>query len=119
MPEKVTLNHEFLMSSLYTDSERALAENGVEFHSGENLSVLIGGLGLGYTAAAAFGLEQVASVEVVEFLPQVIDWMEKGLVPLSTELNASPKLKIVRGDIYRRLAAEPTTLVTPTIRSLA
>ena len=50
---EVTLNHEFLMSSLYTDSERALAQTALQMHSGNDLQVLVGGLGLGYTAREA------------------------------------------------------------------
>lgn len=51
MVTEVTLNHEFLMSSLYTDSEQVLARTAIELHVGDNLSVLVGGLGLGYTAS--------------------------------------------------------------------
>jgi len=83
---EVTLNHEFLMSSLYTDSERALARTALEMHSGDELQVLVGGLGLGYTAREAILSGRVARVEVVELLPQVIDWLAGGLVPLSSEL---------------------------------
>ena len=50
---EVTLNHEFLMSSLYTDSERELASTAIQMHSGNDLRVLVGGLGLGYTAREA------------------------------------------------------------------
>ncbi|HIC22966.1 MAG TPA: spermidine synthase, partial [Planctomycetes bacterium] len=56
---EVTLNHEFLMSSYHTDSEKALARFGVEMHGGKGLKVLIGGLGLGYTADAALRCEGV------------------------------------------------------------
>ena len=56
---EVTLNHEFLMSSLYTDSERALANLALELHVGENLRVLVGGLGLGYTAREALLSDRV------------------------------------------------------------
>ncbi len=59
---EVTLNHEFLMSSLYTDSERALARTALEMHTGENLRVLVGGLGLGYTAREALLSDRVARV---------------------------------------------------------
>ena len=75
---EVTLNHEFLMSSLYTDSERALSRTALEMHSGKDLRVLVGGLGLGYTAREALLSDRVASVEVVELLPQVIDWLARG-----------------------------------------
>ncbi len=101
---EVTLNHEFLMSSLYTDSEQALASTALRIHDGENLRVLVGGLGLGYTAHAALATATVGHVEVVEFLPQVIDWLQRGLVPLSAELGADPRLVISQGDIYGRLA---------------
>ena len=44
---EVTLNHEFLMSSYNTDSERAISNRSVEIHGGSNLKALVGGLGLG------------------------------------------------------------------------
>ncbi len=105
---EVTLNHEFLMSSLYTDSEQALARIAIEMHGGSELSVLVGGLGLGYTAHEALKSDCVALVEVVEFLPQVIDWLSQGLVPLSEELLGDGRLRVVRGDIYQRLAESPS-----------
>lgn len=104
---EITLNHEFLMSSYYTDSERALASIAVAMHGGEDLRVLIGGLGLGYTAYAALRTEQVRSAEVVEFLPPVIAWLNDGLIPLAAELGGDPRLRVVEGDIYARLAAAP------------
>jgi spermidine synthase len=104
---EVTLDHAFLMSSYNTASERALADVALEMHAGEELRVLVGGLGLGYTARAALASPRVASVEVVEFLPEVIDWLDRGLVPLSAELNGDPRFAPVRGDIYARLAAPP------------
>jgi len=104
---EVTLNHEFLMSSLYTDSEQALAQMALSIHQGDELRVMVGGLGLGYTAYEALLSERVAHVEVVELLPQVIDWLEQGLIPLSPELQNEPRLTVTQGDVYGRLAAEP------------
>ena len=95
---EVTLNHEFLMSSLYADSEQALARLAVEMHAGDDLKVLVGGLGLGYTARDAIESDRVALVEVVELLPQVIDWLDRGLVPLSSELCAAERLTVTQGD---------------------
>lgn len=102
---EVTLNHEFLMSSYLTASERALTELGLErVLGGEELRVLIGGLGLGYTAASALDSVMVNHVEVVEFLPQVISWLDSGLVPLAERLNADERLEVTHGDIYERLS---------------
>jgi spermidine synthase len=104
---EVTLNHAFLMSSYNTASERALARIALEMHGGMDLSVLVGGLGLGYTAHAALASARVARAEVVEFLPQVIEWLEQDLVPLSSTLRADPRFTTLVGDIYARLAAAP------------
>ncbi len=101
---EMTLNHEFLMSSPYTDSERGLASTALQMHSGTDLRVLVGGLGLGYTAREALLSSRVARVEVLELLPQVIGWLAKGLVPLSSELNNQQRLVVTQGDVYRKLA---------------
>lgn len=120
MITEVTLNHEFLMSSYLTASEEALSRIGVEMtlanssprpgsklnSTAGGLSVLVGGLGLGYTAAAVLEFPNVGSVEVIEFLPQVIEWTKKGLIPLSESLNADERLQITAGDIYATLAGE-------------
>ncbi len=107
---EVTLNHEFLMSSLYTDSEQALAESAIGMHAGDGLRVLVGGLGLGYTARAALDCDRVARVEVVELLPQVIDWQARGLTPLASVLAAADRFEVTQGDVYARLAAAPSEL---------
>ena len=101
---EITLDHEFLMSSYITVSERALARIALEMHSGSQLQVLVGGLGLGYTAWEVLQSSRVARAEVVEFVPAVIAWMKQGLVPLSSRLAAAPRVQIVEGDVFRRLA---------------
>jgi spermidine synthase len=106
---EITLDHQFLMSSVVTDSERALATRAIELHGGTDLDVLVGGLGLGYTAHAALESHHVARVEVVELLPQVISWLDRDLVPLSAALKAETRLEITLGDVYRRLAGPPTS----------
>jgi spermidine synthase len=104
---EITLDHEMLMSSYITASERALSSLALERHEGHELSVLIGGLGLGYTAHEVLRSPSVVSVDVVEFLPQVVEWMRDGLVPLSDELNADERFHVVNGDVYAMLAAAP------------
>ncbi|MEO1983235.1 MAG: hypothetical protein ABGZ24_22210, partial [Fuerstiella sp.] len=39
---EVTLNHEFLMSSYNTDSERAISNRSIEIHGSSNLTALVG-----------------------------------------------------------------------------
>ncbi len=104
---EVILNDEFLMSSYYTDSERVLASKALEMVEGRDLQVLVGGLGLGYTAAEVLASNRVGHVEVVEFLPQVIDWLSQGLIPLANFLNDDSRLSVSQGDVYRRLSDPP------------
>ena len=107
---EVTLNHEFLMSSYHTDSEQALARIGVAMHGGKDLKVLIGGLGLGYTAEAALACKTVVAVEVIELLGQVIGWLEEGLLPLSKTLLEDQRLQVTEGDGYRKMWQQPDSV---------
>ncbi|MDB4759805.1 spermidine synthase [bacterium] len=104
---EVTLNHEFLMSSYNTDSERAISNRSAEIHGGSNLKALVGGFGLGYTAKELLTDPCVASVEVIEYLPQVLQWLKEGLIPLSDELNDADGLRLTSGDVYQYLLDEP------------
>ena len=100
---EVTLDHGFLMSSYHTESERRLAEVALEMHEGTDLSVLVGGLGLGFTAQAALASSRVARVEVVELLEPVIAWLDQGWLPTGETLAADSRLEITQGDVYARL----------------
>jgi spermidine synthase len=104
---EITLNHEFLMSSYHTMSERQLASQAIAMNPIDQLRVLVGGLGLGYTAREVLASPRVASVEVVEFLPQVIGWLERGLFPLAEELQADTRFSVTADDVYARLAQPP------------
>lgn len=104
---EITLDHELLMSSYVTSSERALAEEALARHGGDDLSVLVGGLGLGYTANEVLKSDRVRRVEVVEFLPEVVGFLRDGLVPLSQELLAAPRLVVRDGDVYKYLRDPP------------
>lgn len=97
---EVTIDSHMLMSSLHTASEEAMSSRGVAWHGGERLSVLVGGLGLGYTANAALATGKVDRVRVVELEPAVIRWLKDGLVPLSLLLANDPRLEVVQRDVY-------------------
>ena len=106
---EITLDHQLLMSSYNTVSERALASCALDLHPGRDLSVLVGGLGLGYTAYEALASPRVGRVDVVEYLPQVIDWLDRDLVPLSEQLKGDSRLHVAEGDIFERLSSNPQT----------
>jgi spermidine synthase len=102
---EITLDHELLMSSYNTASECALADEALARHPGSDLSVLVGGLGLGYTANQALKSTRVRRVEVVEFLPEVVGFLKRGLVPLSPILLAEQRFRVREDDVYALLAA--------------
>jgi spermidine synthase len=103
---EVKLGDAFLMSSLFHVVEEELARLGLgDLHAGE-WDVVVGGLGLGYTARAALAHASVRSLLVVEALAPVIEWHRRGLVPLGPELTADPRCRFVEGDFFALAASE-------------
>jgi spermidine synthase len=96
---EVKLGDEYLMSSLFTESERQLAILGLAPLAGD-LDVLIGGLGLGYTAAEALRNQNVRSLLVIDLFQAVIDWHRKGLVPLGRTISDDPRCELRQGDFF-------------------
>ena len=105
---EVTIDGHFLMSSLVHDSERALATLGLERLRGDGpIDAIVGGLGLGYTAAAVLDDARIAQLSVIEAQPAVIDWFRRGLVPLAERLCDDTRCSLVDGDFFA-LATDPT-----------
>ena len=97
---EVKLGEEFLMSSLFVDAEVALADLGLAATTGSDLQVVVGGLGLGYTAVAALRNERVGALWVVEALEAVIGWHRGEKVPLGKTLNADERCHYVHGSFF-------------------
>lgn len=95
---EVKLGEEFLMSSLFTVAEIALTTRAFSLLGDEPLDVVVGGLGLGYTAAAALADPRVRSLLVVERLAPVIDWHERQLVP--SAVPSSDRTRLVNEDFF-------------------
>ena len=102
---EVLLGEEYLMSSLFTVAEEELARLGLAAAEGDGLSVVVGGLGLGWTARTALADPRVGSLEVVEALEAVIDWHERALLPHAGELTGDPRTSLVQGDFFALAAA--------------
>jgi len=104
---EVKLGEEFLMSSMFVDADVALSDIGLGETEGDDLRVVVGGLGLGYTAVAALRHERVAELLVVEYLKPVIGWHQQELVPLGKDLNADPRNRYVHGSFFDLAIADP------------
>jgi spermidine synthase len=97
---EVKLGDEFLMSSLFTSAEIQLARLGLAALEGTGWDIVVGGLGLGYTAVAALKDPSVKSLMVIEVMEPVIDWHRRGLVPLGKELVADSRCTLVHADFF-------------------
>ena len=102
---EVKLGEEFLMSSLFVEAEEELAALALLSLDGEKLDVVVGGLGLGYTAAEALENEAVRSLLVIETLAPVISWHRLGLVPLGDKLALDSRCSLVHGDFFKLAAS--------------
>jgi spermidine synthase len=103
-------NGVFLMDSGNASTERALARTALDSVSGGAPSgwhVVVGGLGLGFTAAALLEDPRVGRVTVVEIEPALVAWVREGLVPSAAGLLDDVRVDVVVGDVAQVLPALP------------
>lgn len=105
---EIKLDDDFLMSSMFTEGEVALARLALAAvpDTGSPLDVAVGGLGLGYTASGVLDDTRVRSVLVVEALAEVIDWHNRDLLPLSSRLTSDARCRLFHGDFFALLGSE-------------
>ncbi len=103
---EVKLGDEFLMSSLFTVAEIELARLALARLPGNNLDVVVAGLGLGYTAKAVLDDPRVRSLVVVEALDEVINWHQRGLLPETEGLAADTRTRLCEGDFFALVDAD-------------
>ncbi len=104
---EVKMNDEYLMSSLFTEAEIQLSKLGLAGFGEEALDVVVGGLGLGYTAVAALECPTLRSLLVVDVMKPVIEWHQKGLVPLGEQLCSDKRCQLVHADFFH-VSTSPT-----------
>lgn len=94
-----------LMNSRAFGSERALASLVAPLLAGRPAPrVLVGGLGLGHTLAAALaGLPDDAEVVVAELLPAVVQWNRERLGHLAGEPLQDGRVQVLVGDVAEPL----------------
>lgn len=97
---EVKLGDEYLMSSLFPVAEIELARLGLARTPGTGLDVIVGGLGLGYTAQAALEDPRVDKLTVIEYSDAVIDWHVKDLIPDTAGLAADNRVQLVQTDFF-------------------
>ncbi|MGV8834045.1 MAG: spermidine synthase [Devosia sp.] len=97
---EIILNDEYLMSSRFTAAEKALATIGLGHNATKPMDVVVGGLGLGYTAQAALENGDVRSLTVIDSLPEIIEWHRSGLLPLGAQISQDARTNLALGDFF-------------------
>jgi len=99
-------NGVFVMDTVETSTERALADRALELCRFPE-AVLIGGLGLGFTLEAVLADDRVERVSVVEIEPALVGWMRDGTVPHGPALLGDPRVRVEVADVADALRAAP------------
>ena len=107
---EVMLGGDGLMSSLFTQGEEQLAQLGLAAVASATIDVLVGGLGLGYTARTVLQDERLRTLHVVDALDVVIEWHRRHLVPLGEELTSDPRCTLALGDFFLLVDRDPPML---------
>jgi len=98
-----------LMNSRSHGSEEKLAELACARLAGrDDAQVLIGGLGMGFTLAAALRqLGAAARLTVAELVPEVVAWNRGPLAELAGRPLSDPRVTVCEGDVARMIKARP------------
>jgi spermidine synthase len=91
-------NGVFVMDTRETSSERALAREALARHEAPR-SVLVGGLGLGFTLAEVLADPRVRRAVVAEIEPALVGWLRDGTVPHGPALLADDRVEVRVADV--------------------
>jgi len=100
-----------LMNSRLSGSEEALARLSIDkIRDRKGPTMLIGGLGMGFTLRAALAeLPQDAKVVVAELVPAVIRWAKGPMAEVFKGCLDDPRVTIREADVGLMIRAEPNT----------
>jgi spermidine synthase len=100
---ELRVNGVFVMDTLETTSERALADAALQLVA-RPTRVLVGGLGLGFTMHEVLADSRVQACTVVEIEQAVVDWMRDGTIAHGPQLLADERASVVVADVAVALA---------------
>jgi len=102
----IRLNGQTLMLSAQSTSELLLGELAVAgLENPPAPSVLIGGLGLGFSLRSVLAKTgSHATIHVAELIPQVVDWNREFLAAVNGKLVDDPRVTIFADDVWNVLA---------------
>ena len=104
--DELIVNGAFAMDSAETGSEQALADL-----AWPGATVLVGGLGLGFTVTALLD-GRVGSVDVVEIEDALVEWAYEGATPRLGRIARDPRVRLWVADV-RAVLTEPSPGSSP------
>ena len=99
--DELIVNGAFAMDSAETASERELGRTAKDARR-----VLLGGLGLGYTAEEVL-TPSVLRLDIVELEPTLIEWAKLGVTGVLQRVASDPRVRFYAGDIADVLDERP------------
>lgn len=97
---EIICNGVFLMASYNRESGRRLASLALERVKGDELRVLVGGLGIGHTAQAVLEDGRVHRLEIVEVEPLVAAWHRAYFADLCGRPLDEPRTTLIQNDLF-------------------
>ena len=113
---ELRVNGVFVMDTLETATEQQLAAAALA-RVEEPRSVVIGGLGLGFTLREVLADRRVERVAVVEIEGALVRWMRDGTIPHGPGFLADERVHVIEADI--RTAVAEATPAAPDLVLLA
>ncbi|AUG81253.1 Spermidine synthase [Kitasatospora sp. MMS16-BH015] len=102
---EIIANGCFLMDTADGRSERVLIQAALDALGGEGRSVLIGGLGVGFSLAYAAAEPRWGRIAVAEREGAIIEWHRSGpLAAFSEHALDDPRVSVLHGDLVAYLA---------------
>lgn len=98
---ELIINGIFIMASYNNLSSELLIRDSMKvLTESDHVEVLIGGLGMGFTVKEACAHQNVASIDVIELLPTVVQWNKTYLTSCNQGCLEDERVHIIVDDFY-------------------
>jgi spermidine synthase len=102
---EIISNGVFLMDTSDGTSERLLVQAAIDACAAPAPSMLIGGLGVGFSLTEAVRFGQVRAIDVVEIEATIIGWHGRFLQEITGAARSDPRVSVIEADVIDWLAA--------------
>lgn len=98
---EIISNGTFLMATYNGESEKLLVDAAIDACGNDKCSVLIGGLGVGFSLGEAVHSSLTGQVTVIEIEEKIIKWNQSYLAEYSGKAMDHPKTRVICADLIQ------------------